>query len=478
MDIKKRLIIYNNLTIIIPFIITGIVAFIFVFVSSKFFNTSITYSDFKKASLTKSELLNVSKDIAKSSSKSIKDDDEFQEYLGEKLSAVNGKIVIVKDGNIEFSSPDLGKIDTAKSLMESGNALRKSLQIKDTHYSIDSFPLAFKDGSSGKVIFLVPAAVKPDIFKNFIITVLLTFFICFALMSIIISYVFSKKILEPIALLKKATAEISRGDLDFEIAESGDMEIRELCSDFEKMRIQLKDSVRMRMKYDENRKMLVSSISHDLKTPITSIKGYVQGILDGVANTPEKLEHYLNTINIKTQQVDSMIDDLLLYSRLDLKQIPFTYEKTDILEYFRCCIEESRMELAKSNIKIDLQNNLDNSQFFRVDRIRFMRVILNIIDNSRKYMNKKSGRISIILRETKTSIIIEIKDNGSGIGKDDINKIFNRFYRADSARSNARGSGLGLAIAKQIVEGHNGNIWANSNINEGTSIIISLAKLF
>jgi signal transduction histidine kinase len=107
-----------------------------------------------------------------------------------------------------------------------------------------------------------------------------------------------------------------------------------------------------------------------------------------------------------------------------------------------------------------------------------MRVILNIIDNSRKYMNKKSGRISIILRETKTSIIIEIKDNGSGIGKDDINKIFNRFYRADSARSNARGSGLGLAIAKQIVEGHNGNIWANSNINEGTSIIISLAKLF
>jgi signal transduction histidine kinase len=136
------------------------------------------------------------------------------------------------------------------------------------------------------------------------------------------------------------------------------------------------------------------------------------------------------------------------------------------------------MELAKSNIKIDLQNHLNNSQFFMVDRTRFMRVILNIIDNSRKYMNKKSGRISIILKETKTSIIIEIKDNGSGIEKDDINKIFNRFYRADSARSNAKGSGLGLAIAKQIVEGHNGNIWATSNVNEGTSIIISLAKLF
>lgn len=477
MDIKKRLIIYNNLTIIIPFIVTGIVAFIFIFVSSKFFNTSITYNDFKEASLTKLELLNVSKDIAKSDTKSIKEDEEFQKYLLEKLSAINGKIIIIKDGNIEFSSQDLGKIDTAKSLKESDNTLRNLLQIKDTYYSIDSFPLVFKDGSSGKVIFLVPVAVKPDIFKNFIITVLLTFFICFASMSVITPYIFSKKILNPIAHLKKATAEISRGDLNFEIVESGDTEIKELCSDFEKMRIQLKDSARMRMKYDENRKMLVSSISHDLRTPITSIEGYVQGILDGVANTPEKLKHYLNTIHIKTEQVDSMIDDLLLYSKLDLKQIPFSYKKTDILEYFSCCVEESKPELAKSNIKIALKNKLSNSRFFMVDRIRFMRVILNIIDNSRKYMNKKSGKINIILRETKTSVIIEIRDNGSGIGKDDINKIFSRFYRADSARSNAKGSGLGLAIAKQIVEGHNGNIWATSNVNEGTSIIISLAKM-
>ncbi|WML34780.1 HAMP domain-containing sensor histidine kinase [Clostridium sp. OS1-26] len=243
------------------------------------------------------------------------------------------------------------------------------------------------------------------------------------------------------------------------------------------MRIQLKDSIRMKMKYDDNRKMLVSSISHDLKTPITSIKGYVEGILDGVANTPEKTEKYLKTIYSKAEQIDIMIDDLLLYSKLDLNQMPFNYEKTDIAKYFDYCIEESAPDLQKSDIKIYLKNDLKQSTHFIIDRERMRRVILNIIDNSRKYMNKENGQIAIMLRETNSSIIIEIKDNGSGINKNDINKIFDRFYRADLARSGTKGSGLGLAIAKQIVEGHKGKIWAVSCENYGTSIIISLAKI-
>ncbi len=477
MDIKKRLIIYNNLTIIVPLMVTGIVALIFIFVSSKFFNTNITYNDFKKVSIVKSELLNVTNDIAKSGTKSIKGDREFQKYLTEKLSAVNGKIIIIKNGNVEFSSQDLEKIDIAKSLRESDRKLKNHLQIDNIYYSIDRFPLIFRDGTPGKVIFLVPSAVRSNILKNFIITILLTFLISFASMSVIISYIFSKKILEPITLLKKATAEISRGDLNFRIVESGDREVRELCADFEKMRIQLRDSVRMRMKYDENRKMLLSSISHDLKTPITSIEGYVQGILDGVASTPQKLEHYLKTIYSKAGQMNSMIDDLLLYSKLDLKQIPFNYEKTDIVEYFNYYISENEPELEKSNIKIKLENDLKNSKYVMIDRERFMRVILNIIGNSKKYMDKTRGQITIFLRETNLSIIIEIRDNGCGISQNNANKIFNRFYREDPSRNSIDGSGLGLAISKQIVEGHNGKIWAISHGTDGTSIIISLGKI-
>ena len=223
--------------------------------------------------------------------------------------------------------------------------------------------------------------------------------------------------------------------------------------------------------------MLVSSISHDLKTPITSIKGYVNGILDGVANTPEKAERYLKTIYSKATQMDIMINDLLLYSKLDLSQLPFNFENTDIMDYFKYCIHESAPELEKSNIEICLENNLDGLKYVKIDRERLMRVILNIIDNSRKYMDKEQGKITIILRETNSSIIIEIRDNGSGIDENDVNKIFDRFYRADAARSEANGSGLGLAIAKQIVEGHGGTIWAVSHENEGTSILMSFGKI-
>ena len=362
MDIKKRLIIYNSVTLITPFIVTTLTAFIFIVVCSKFLNTNIGY-----------------------------------------------------DSNL---------------------------------------------------------------FKIFIITIISTFIFSFIIANIIISYLFSKRILTPIARLKKATSEISHGDLNFEIVEDGDSEIKDLCSDFEKMRIQLKNSIHMKMKYDDNRKMLVSSISHDLKTPITSIKGYVEGILDGVANTPEKLQHYLRTIYSKSQQIDKMIDDLLLYSKLDLNQIPFNFEKTDIASYFTDCTQECSFELNKSNINISLKNNLNQSRYVMIDRERFMRVILNIIDNSKKYMGDAKNRsILIDLRENNASIIIEIRDTGCGIDKNHIDKIFHRFYRTDSARTETKGSGLGLAIAKQIVEGHKGKIWAVSEEGSGTSIIISLPKL-
>ncbi|RMC92339.1 sensor histidine kinase [Clostridium autoethanogenum] len=303
------------------------------------------------------------------------------------------------DNNVIFNSMDINKIDIQKFFQENN---RETISIDGNQYIFHIIPLNYDD-SSTKTILVVPLGNDSNVLKIFIITIVSIFIFSCIITNIIVSYLFSRRILSPIESLKKATSEISHGDLCFEIVEDGDSEIKDLCSDFEKMRIQLKNSIHMKIKYDEDRKILVSSISHDLKTPITSIKGYVEGILDGVANTPEKLEHYLKTIYSKSQ---------------------------------------------------------------------------HIINNSKKYMgDTKNGNILISLRENNASILIEIKDNGSGINQNDIDKIFDRFYRADSARTETKGSGLGLAIAKQIVEGHNGKIWAASEKNNGTSITISLPKL-
>jgi signal transduction histidine kinase len=303
------------------------------------------------------------------------------------------------------------------------------------------------------------------------------FFLAYIATNLILTYSFSNSILKPILRLKSAASEISCGNLAHEVVVAGDNEIRDLCQSFEQMRLKLKESVYTQAKFEDNRKMLVSSISHDLKTPITSIKGYVEGILDGVANSPEKVEKYLKTIYSKAVQVDSMIDDLLFHSKLDLNQMPFNFERTDVYNFFRHCIEEVEPEIEKANIKIELINMLPDYRFLYIDRTQLRRVVLNILDNSRKYMNKEMGIIEVTLREKDSNIIVQIKDNGVGIPKNDMPYIFDKFYRADTARSTKAGSGLGLAIAKQIIEGHQGKIWSISKENEGTSILFSLKKL-
>jgi len=302
------------------------------------------------------------------------------------------------------------------------------------------------------------------------------FIVSFIIVNIITIVIFSKKIIKPLANLQKAAVNISEGNLDFEVVEDGDAQIRDLCRSFEKMRLKLIEAVYIQQKYDENRKMLFSSISHDLKTPITAVKGYVEGILDGVANTPQKIEKYLNTIYSKTVHMDRMIDDLLLHSKFDMGKVPLNFEKTDIVTYFEDCINEVETELEKDNIDIELHNELTECRYVLLDRDKIRRVVINIIDNSRKYMDKEQGKIDIFLRETSANVIIELKDNGSGISQKDLPYIFDRFYRADSSRGTSKGSGLGLAIAKQIIEGHGGRIWAISRDGKGTSVMISLVK--
>lgn len=476
MNIKKRLIISNTITVIIPFIIVFIAALGFVSLSSKTFYADINYNNFKSTMTIKSELLTSIESVSRLTPENM-EDPKYQGYIYEKLALINGEMVITKGNKTIFASKELTNIDIEKCMeQEKSKKLNKPILIDNISYAVECTQLNFQDESKGMVILLAP--VRDHRMLNYaIIALIVIFIISFIGVNAFMSYLYSTRIIKPITSLKQALLEIGSGDLNFEIIEEGDKEIQELCAEFERMRIQLKDSVQAKMKYDDNRKVLISSISHDLKTPITSIKGYVEGILDGIANTPEKQELYLKTIYSKAEQIDGMIDDLLLYSKLDLNQIPFNYERTDIVSYFDYCISECSIELQKFNITLTLENNLKAVRTVLVDRERFRRVIVNIIDNSRKYMDKANGQIRILLRETKSSIIVEIRDNGAGIKKEDTNKIFNRFYRADAARTETNGSGLGLAIAKQIVEGHKGKIWAVSHGDEGTSIIISLAKI-
>ena len=281
----------------------------------------------------------------------------------------------------------------------------------------------------------------------------------------------------PLVKLKKATHNIKAGNLDFVLDVEGTDEFSELCKDFEDMRKRLKESAEERVVLDKENKELISNISHDLKTPMTAIKGYVEGIMDGIADTPEKMERYIRTIYNKTNEMDHLINELTFYSKIDTNRIPYTFSKLNVEDYFNDCAEELSVEMETRNIELVYANYVDNKVQIIADGEQIRRVIHNIISNSNKYMDKKKGIIQIRVKDVGDFIQIEIEDNGKGIAAKDLTNIFDRFYRTDVSRNSSKGgSGIGLSIVKKIMEDHGGKVWATSREGIGTIMYFVLRK--
>lgn len=291
----------------------------------------------------------------------------------------------------------------------------------------------------------------------------------------VLTYLMSKNIIRPLRELRNSAQLIKEGDLDFRVKVSGKDEIGQLGLAFEEMRDQLQSSIRIQAQYEANRKELLSNISHDLKTPITAIQGYVDGILEGIADSPEKAEKYIRTISAKAEEMDHLIDELFLYSKLDLKRLPFNFEQVSILAFLTDWSEELIFELDKIGVQFATELRLDSRVNVSMDRDKFRRVLSNIVQNSLRYMDKENKQILLRASEEEGIVRIEIQDNGPGISESALPFIFDRFYRAEQSRNAyTGGTGLGLAIAKQIMEGHGGDIGADSVQEGGTRIIITM----
>ena len=286
-----------------------------------------------------------------------------------------------------------------------------------------------------------------------------------------------RSIATPLVKLKKATQNIKEGNLDFVLEVEGDDEFSELCRDFEEMRKLLKESAEEKVLMDKENKELISNISHDLKTPITAVKGYVEGIMDGVADTPEKMDRYVKTIYNKTNEMDHLINELTFYSKIDTNRIPYTFSKLNVEDYFSDCAEEVGLELETRGIELVYANYVESGVQVIADGEQIRRVIHNIISNAIKYMDKPKGIIQIRVKDVGDFIQVEIEDNGKGIAAKDLPSIFDRFYRTDVSRNSSKGgSGIGLSIVKKILEDHGGKVWATSRLGIGTIMYFVLRK--
>ena len=286
-----------------------------------------------------------------------------------------------------------------------------------------------------------------------------------------------RSIAVPLVKLKKATQNIKEGNLDFVLDVEGKDEFSELCQDFEEMRRRLKESTEEKSLIEKENRELISNISHDLKTPITAVKGYVEGIMDGVADTPEKMDRYVRTIYNKTNEMDHLINELTFYSKIDTNRIPYTFSKLNVEDYFADCSEEVGLELETRGIELVYANYVEKDVMVIADGEQIRRVIHNIIGNAIKYMDKPKGIIQIRIKDVGDFIQIEIEDNGKGIGPKDLPYIFDRFYRTDVSRNSSKGgSGIGLSIVKKILEDHGGKVWATSRLGIGTIMYFVLRK--
>lgn len=268
---------------------------------------------------------------------------------------------------------------------------------------------------------------------------------------------------------------IRNGNLNFEVIGSEYDELDDMCEAFDSMRRALIASRSKEEELKRERNMLIANISHDLKTPITSIKGYIDGINDGIADTPEKLERYLSTIRRKAGVLEELVSNLSTFAKLEVSELSFDMKKIDLRELVFDILDGYRIDFENAGLVPEL--NLGSEQLtVTADSEKMRRVFRNIIDNAIKYRRAESKKIYVKCFADSGNAYAVIKDDGMGINRSEINRVFDSFYRTDKSRtSQIKGNGLGLGIAKQITEKHGGKLWLRSEgENMGTTATICL----
>ncbi len=342
---------------------------------------------------------------------------------------------------------------------------------------IKQIDFRYPDGAEGSAfIVTILEETVPEV-KRLLADVLISVILILLLTACMLTVWIYTSLINPIQKLQTAVLNIKEGNLDFTVeAESSD-EIGELCKSFEEMRQRLKDNIEETMTVEKENRTLISNIAHDLKTPITALKGYAEGLIDGVADTPEKHERYIRTIYSKANEMDTLINELTLYAKIDTNRIPYNFARLNVADYFGDCVEEIGLDLEEKNIGLTYFNYVDETVQIIADPEQLRRVINNIIGNSVKYLDKQRGLINIRIKDVGDFIQVELEDNGRGIAARDLPYVFDRFYRADSSRNSATGgSGIGLSIVKKIIEDHGGKIWATSRESIGTVMYFVIRK--
>ncbi len=409
-------------------------------------------------------------------------DAEVIDLINKSLQTKNSYLIVRQEGVITYIGDD-EKYTLIKDIGLPAHSYDEPVSETGTYLGgeeqvlIKQLNFNYLDGSIGTAFIVTDVSESIPEIREYLIVVVFAIVAILLLTGFVLVYWIQRGILTPLEKMRVATQWIMDGNLEFEIKAETNDEMGQLCKDFEAMRIRLKENEEEKFASDEEKKVLISNISHDLKTPITAIKGYAEGIIDGVADTKEKQEKYLRTIYNKANELNILINELTVYSKVDRQRIPYNFQNLLVKDYFDDCAEDLEMELESKNIEFSYLNYVREGVQIIGDPEQIGRVIHNIVNNSVKYMDKPKQSISLRVKDVGDYVQVEIEDNGKGIMNKDLPFIFDRFYRTDASRNSATGgSGIGLSIVKKIMEEHGGKIWATSKDKVGTVIYFVIKK--
>lgn len=324
-------------------------------------------------------------------------------------------------------------------------------------------------------VFEQQDAVRDGIEKVFLY-IILSFaagVLSFILLMVLLTILISRTILVPLKELNVATEKVAQGDLTFTIDYAKKNELGRFCEAFTNMKEQLKAALQKQKEEENAKKELIASISHDLRTPMTSIKGYVEGLKDGKAKDEETFNRYLAVIERKTESLDRLIDDLSLFSRVELGKMDMHFQVVDSRWMLDKIADSKELDFDNPETSVLMKRPFP-SVLVNVDIERITQVVDNLFENAKKY---SLGQCIIIMEASMRENFLQvcIKDNGEGISSEDLPHIFDLFYRGEKSRSREYGgTGLGLAICKYIIEEHGGKIWAKSRRRQGTEVCFSV----
>ncbi|MFV0393121.1 MAG: ATP-binding protein [Coprobacillaceae bacterium] len=280
------------------------------------------------------------------------------------------------------------------------------------------------------------------------------------LLSVWLSRRLVKRIMLPIDEITKGSKRIIQGEETTQIIYDKNDEFKTVCDAFNQMQEHLKDEKEKNASYEKARTDMIAGISHDLRTPLTSVQGYIKGLKDGVANTSEKQIQYLEVAHKKACDMEVLLGRLFYFSKLETGNLPFEMENVELGNFIREIAQDVQMEFLDDDGEIIV--NCEGKHIIYADMEQIYRVFTNLIANAKHYANVKPLQIKIdIIKEGKMEVII-FSDNGIGVKPEMLEHIFEQFWRGDESRTlkDGEGSGLGLYIVKYIIEKHGGKIEA------------------